>query len=59
MSKINYEPIKEEIKTESETGSGVRDYITGQWVRTGVREHEEAVNVFAKKLVEELGYSKD
>jgi len=37
----------------------VIDYITGKQVRTGIKEHEEAVNVFAKKLVEELGYSKE
>jgi len=36
----------------------VHDYITGEIVRKGVKEHGEAVNIFSKKLVEELGYSK-
>jgi len=36
----------------------VYDYITGEIVRKGVKEHREAVNIFSKKLVEELGYSK-
>jgi type I restriction enzyme M protein len=36
----------------------VYDYITREPVLSGVKEHAEAVNVFAKKLVEELGYSK-
>jgi len=36
----------------------VHDYITGEIVRKGVKEHREAVNIFSKKLVEELGYSK-
>lgn len=37
----------------------VRDYITNQLVKTGVKEHKEAVNVFARKLIEDLGYSKN
>ncbi|MEO0119569.1 MAG: N-6 DNA methylase [candidate division WOR-3 bacterium] len=37
----------------------VKDYITGRIVTTAKKEHKEAVNVFAKKLVEELGYSKE
>jgi len=36
----------------------VHDYITGEIVRKGVKEHREAVNIFSKKLIEELGYSK-
>jgi len=36
-----------------------RDYITNKLVKTGVKEHKEAVNIFAKKLVEELKYSKN
>ncbi len=37
---------------------GVHDYITGKWVKSGVVEHKEAVNIFARKLVEDLGYLK-
>jgi len=48
------EPIE---KLEAEVY--VKDYITNQIVKTGVKEHKEAVNVFAKKLIEELGYSKN
>ena len=59
MSKTNYEPIKEKVKAEPDAKEGVRDYIFGQWVKSGVKEHEEAVNIFSQRLVEELGYSKD
>jgi len=54
-------PEKEFKPTEElEAKEGyVRDYITNELVRTGVREHKEAVNVFTKKLVEDLGYSKN
>lgn len=34
------------------------DYITGKPVKSAKKEHVYAVNVFARKLVEELGYSK-
>jgi len=61
MKKNNYKPKKEyKLSEELESKEGyVRDYITNQLVRIGVKEHREAVNVFAKRLVEELGYSKD
>jgi len=59
MSNTNYEPIKEKIEIEPDTKEGVRDYISGQWIKSGVKEHEEAVNIFSQRLVEELGYSKD
>lgn len=58
MSKISYKKPKEEIKIEPAKKEGVRDYISGQWVKTGVKEHEEAVNIFSQRLVEELDYSK-
>lgn len=48
MSKTNYKPLKEEIKTELTNKEGVSDYAFGQWVRSGVKEHEEAVNIFLK-----------
>jgi type I restriction enzyme M protein len=59
MSKTNYEPIKEKVKAEPDALEGIRDYISGQWVKSGVKEHEEATNIFSQRLVEELGYSKD
>lgn len=43
---------------EIEKKEGIEDYLTGQWVRSGVTEHKEAVNVFTKKLIEDLAYSK-
>jgi hypothetical protein len=49
----------EENKTEASTEEGVIDYISGKLVKSGVKEHIEAVNVFSQRLVEELGYSKD
>ncbi len=59
MSKTNYKPIKEKIKIEPAKKEGVRDYISENWVKSGVKEHEEAVNIFSQRLVEELGYSKN
>jgi len=58
MSNIHYKPLKEKIEIEPTKKEGVRDYISEQYVRSGVKEHEEAVNVFAQRLVEELDYSK-
>lgn len=55
MPEKEFKPTEE---VEAKEGY-VRDYITNELVRTGVREHKEAVNVFAKKLVEDLGYSKN
>lgn len=54
-------PDREYITTEElETKEGyVRDYITNHLVKTGVKEHKEAVNVFTKKLVEDLDYPKE
>jgi len=37
---------------------GIKDYITGFLVKAGIKEHEEAVNVFSRRLVEDLGYQK-
>ena len=37
----------------------IHDYITNNIVKTGAKEHEMAVNVFSKKLVEDLLYSKN
>jgi len=54
MAKINAYQVTEEVEKKT----GVQDYLTGQWVRSGVTEHKEAVNVFTKKLIEDLGYSK-
>lgn len=59
MNKINYKPIKEKVKVELTKKEGVRDYISGQWIRSGIKEHEEAVNIFSQRLIEELGYSKE
>lgn len=47
-----------EDKTK-EREKGVQDYLTGQWVKAAAKEHEEAVNVFTQKLIEELGYSRE
>ena len=38
--------------------AGVVDYISGEVVKAGIKEHREAVNVFSKRLVEELEYPK-
>jgi len=59
MNNLFYKEIEEEVGTEPLTKEGVRDYISGQWVKSGVKEHEEAVNIFSQRLVEELGYSKN
>jgi type I restriction enzyme M protein len=62
MNKTAYKKLKEEVKVEPAEPikkEGVRDYISGQWVKSGVKEHEEAVNVFSQRLVDELGYSKN
>lgn len=51
---------KFEIEDKSkESEKGIRDYLTGEWVRAGIKEHKEAVNIFTQKLIEELGYSKE
>jgi hypothetical protein len=44
---------KQYVATEEviEQKSGVQDYLTGQWVRSGVKEHKDAVNIFTKKLI--------
>jgi len=49
------EKREDEVKRREE----VIDYITGKPVKADFKEHQEAVNVFAKRLVEELGYSKE
>jgi type I restriction enzyme M protein len=56
---IRYKPLREKIQVETDIEEGVRDYVSGKWVKTGIKEHKEAVNIFSQKLVEELGYSKD
>ncbi len=38
---------------------GVIDYVSGRQVKSGIKEHDEAVNVFSQRLVEDLNYSKD
>lgn len=58
MPKPFYKPKEEKIITTPKKIERVRDYISGHLVKSGVKEHKEAVNIFAKKLVEELGYSK-
>jgi len=47
-----------QVTEEIEKKEGVEDYLTGRWVRSGIKEHKEAVNVFTRKLIEDLGYSK-
>lgn len=47
-----------QVTEEVEKREGVQDYLTGRWIRSAVKEHKEAVNVFTKKLIEDLGYSK-
>jgi len=46
-----------QVTEEIEKKEGVEDYLTGRWVRSGIKEHKEAVNVFTEKLIEDLGYS--
>lgn len=53
---------EKECKTTEEFDGkegNVKDYITNQLVKTGIQEHKEAVNVFSKKLIEDLDYSKN
>jgi len=50
---------KIKIKLSKSKKEGVRDYISGGLVKSGVKEHEEAVNIFSQRLVDELGYSKN
>ncbi len=54
-------PEKEFKPTEElEAKEGyVKDFITNQLVKTVVKEHKDAVNVFANKLFEDLGYPKN
>ncbi len=47
-----------QVTEEIEKKEGVEDYLTGRWVRSGIKEHKEAVNVFTRRLIEDLGYSK-
>jgi type I restriction enzyme M protein len=56
MTKYN---IEEEKITDELQEYGVRDYINGEIIKSAIKEHKEAVNVFARRLVEELGYSKN
>jgi type I restriction enzyme M protein len=58
MAKFYKEKEKEKFITPTKEEKEVIDYITGEFVRKGIKEHREAVNIFSKKLVEELGYSK-
>ncbi len=58
MPKPFYKPQKEKIVSQPKKLEGIRDYLTRQLVKKGVKEHKEAVNIFTRKLVEELGYSK-
>jgi type I restriction enzyme M protein len=60
MSETNYRPIKEKIKTEpkNEKAGYVRDYITNTWVKA-MPEEIEAVQIFAKQLVEDYNYPKE
>jgi len=51
--------VDEKKEDEVKRREGVIDYITGKPVKADFKEHKEAVNVFAKRLVEELGYSKE
>ena len=54
-----YKPKVEDTSAETVEKEGyVRDYITGQLVHK-TPEQTEAKQVFAKRLVEEYGYSKD
>lgn len=53
MNNKTYQETAENLRAQ-----GVQDYISGRWVKAGVVEHKEAVNIFARKLVEDLGYRK-
>ena len=55
MAKVNPYQVTEEVEEKE----GVQDYLTGRWVRSGIKEHKEAVNIFTKKLIEDLRYSKE
>jgi type I restriction enzyme M protein len=71
MKNTNYKPELEEIiNTDYKLVEGeniakpaikeaISDYISRKLVKSGIREHKEAVNIFSQRLVEELGYSKD
>lgn len=57
-SDLNYKEIPEEIvETIDEEKGLIRDYISGDWVNL-TPEEVEAVQVFAKRLVEDYGYDK-
>lgn len=59
MTKTFYKPVEEKITAEPKEKEGhIRDYITDKWVKAKPEEIE-AKQVFAKRLVEEYGYSKD
>jgi len=45
MAKVNPYQVTEEVEEKE----GVQDYLTGRWVRSGIKEHKEAVNIFTKK----------
>jgi len=51
--------VDEKKEDNAKRREEVIDYITGKPVKADYKEHREAVNVFAKMLVEELGYSKE
>lgn len=55
VKKIKEYKVTEEVEKEER----VEDYISGNWVKSGVKEHKEAVNIFTHRLVEELDYSKN
>ena len=57
--KINFEELPEFIKESIDLETGkIKDYISGQWVEA-TPEEVEAVQVFARRLVEDYYYSKD
>jgi len=57
--KINFEELPDVIKESIDLETGkIKDYISGQWVEA-TPEEVEAVQVFARRLVEDYGYSKD
>ena len=58
MSKTNYKPIEEKLESEPKEKEGyIRDFISNRWVK-GTPEEVEAVQIFAKQLVEDYGYPK-
>ena len=57
--KFKFSDLPEQIKAEINLETGkIKDFISGNWV-SATPEEVEAVQIFARRLVEDYGYPKE